>query len=232
MIDWHSHVLPAMDDGSRDVDESLLMLGLLEQQAVKTVIATPHFYANEESVDEFLDRRRRSFEMLSSAMGEKQIRLLCGAEVRYYPGIGRMNDLGKLAIEGTNLLLLEMPMGKWTESTVQELTKLSATCGLKIVMAHIDRYLGFIDLKTVYRLCECGVMMQVNASFFERVGTRRKALQMLDSGLIHFVGTDCHNLTTRPPKICSAYSLVDKRFGEDFVSQMTEFGYRMLGRNK
>jgi protein-tyrosine phosphatase len=232
MIDWHSHILPAMDDGSRDVDESLLMLELLEQQAVKTVIVTPHFYANEESVDEFLDRRRRSFKSLSSAMGEKQIQLLCGAEVRYYPGIGRMKDLEKLTIEGTNLLLLEMPMGKWTEATVQELTKLSATCGLKIVMAHIDRYLGFIDLKTVYRLCECGVMMQVNSSFFDRVGTRRKALKMLDSGLIHFVGSDCHNLTTRPPKMGSAYAQVDKRFGGDFITQMTEFGYRMLGRNK
>lgn len=232
MIDWHSHILPEMDDGSRSVDESLSMLELLERQAVKTVVATPHFYANEETVDEFLSRRSNARENLISAMGERGIRLVCGAEVRYYPGIGRMQELGKLAIEGTNLLLLEMPMGKWTESTVNELTKLSATCGLRIVMAHIDRYLGFVDLKTVNRLCENGLMMQVNASFFERVGTRRKALKMLDSGLIHFVGSDCHNLTTRPPKVCSAYDMVRKRFGEDFLEQMTEYGNRMLGRNK
>lgn len=231
MIDWHSHVLPKMDDGSRNVDESLQMLELLKKQAVKTVVATPHFYANEETVDEFLSRRSKANEELCSAMGESGIRLACGAEVRYYPGIGRMQDLSKLAIEGTNLLLLEMPMGKWTEATVNELTKLSATCGLRIVMAHIDRYLGFIDLKTVNRLCENGLMIQVNASFFERIGTRRKALKMLDLGLIHFIGSDCHNLTTRPPKVCSAYELVSKRFGEDFLSQMTEFGNRMLGGN-
>ena len=232
MIDWHSHILPEMDDGSRNVDESLQMLALLEKQAVNTVVATPHFYANEESVDEFLNRRSKAFETLCSAKGENGIRLLCGAEVRYYPGIGRMQELGKLAIEGTKLLLLEMPMGKWTEATVNELTELSATCGLRIVMAHIDRYLGFVDLKTIDRLCEHGLMMQVNASFFERMGTRRKALKMLDMGLIHFVGSDCHNLTTRPPKVCSAYDAVRKRFGEDFLSQMNAYGNRLLGRNK
>ena len=232
MIDWHSHILPAMDDGSRGVEESLFMLELLKQQDVKTVVATPHFYANEESVDEFLNRRAKACEELSSAMEEGSVRLICGAEVRYYPGIGRMQDLRKLAIEGTNLLLLEMPMGKWTEATVNELTELSATCGMRIVMAHIDRYMGFIDLKTVNRLCENGLMMQVNANFFERMGTRRKALKMLDLGLIHFIGSDCHNLTTRPPKVCTAYETVRKRFGEDFLWQMTAYGNRLLGQNK
>ena len=60
MIDWHSHILPGMDDGSKDPEESIAMLDMLEQQGIDTVIATPHFYANEETTEEFLGRRKVS----------------------------------------------------------------------------------------------------------------------------------------------------------------------------
>ena len=58
MIDWHSHILPGVDDGSRNVEESISILGMLNLQGVKTVIATPHFLANDESLESFLIRRR------------------------------------------------------------------------------------------------------------------------------------------------------------------------------
>ena len=126
------------------------------------------------------------------------------------------------------MLLLEMSMTHWTDFTVHELTELAGTRGLTIVMAHIERYLGYVDLKTIRQLCESGLYMQVNASFFERFLSRGKACRLLDSGLIHFIGSDCHNLTSRPPRIAAAYEVIGKRFGEDFVSQMVEFGYSTL----
>lgn len=228
MIDWHSHILPGVDDGSHSIEESLKMLDMLMEQQVDTVLATPHFLANEESVDEFLARRDRAYEELRSHVGERNIRILPGAEVKYYAGISRMEDLDKLAIGDTRLLLLEMSMSKWTKFTVQELTELAGIRGLKIVMAHIERYLGYIDLKTIHQLCENGLYMQVNASFFERFFSRSKACRLLDSGLIHFIGSDCHNLTSRPPRIFPAYECIGKKFGENFASQMVEFGYRTL----
>lgn len=231
MIDWHSHILPGMDDGSHDLDESLAMLQLLKDQGVDTVIATPHFFANGESVEDFLERRR---EALSSLLREKKdddVRVLCGAEVRYYPGISRMENLDKLVIDDTGLLLLEMPMSKWTDFTVRELTELASTRGVRLIMAHIERYLGFQDKKTVKRLLECGVLMQVNASFFERLATKKKALKLLEDGQIHLIGSDCHNVTTRPPKLDGAYALIRKRLGDRFVTHMTEYGYRMIGHH-
>ena len=86
MIDWHSHILPAMDDGSRCVEESIEMLDLLAEQGVSCVIATPHFLANEESVDRFLQRRRASYDALMQAVSENHPTVLCGAEVKYYAG--------------------------------------------------------------------------------------------------------------------------------------------------
>ena len=229
MIDWHCHVLPAMDDGSRDLEESIAMLDALKHQGVEIAIATPHFYANEESVDTFLSRRNASRDLLASRTSSNDVRVLCGAEVRYYPGIGRMEGLERLAIEDTNLLLLEMPMAKWTDFTVRELSELASTRGLKIIMAHIERYLSLQDKKMIAQLCEAGILMQSNASFFDRMGTRQKAIKLLDTGYIHFVGSDCHNMTVRPPKIDLAYDYIQKKLGKDFVFQMIEYGYRSLG---
>ncbi len=231
MIDWHSHILPAMDDGSKDPNESIAMIDALAEQGVDTVIATPHFYANDESVEEFLNRREQSYDSLKAHMGDRRVRLICGAEVRYYPGISRMEGLERLAIGDTNLLLLEMPFAKWSEHTVKELIEIANTRGVRIVMAHIERYLAFQNSRLFEALIDNGIQMQVNASFFERLFTKNKAIRLLASGYIHFVGSDCHNLTTRAPRLNGAYDLIQKKLGEDFTHQMHKYGYRALGQS-
>ena len=232
MIDWHSHVLPGVDDGSRNVEESLTMLDALWAQGVDLVMATPHFYANLTTVDDFLAKRNAAYESLAPHLGEERPQVMCGAEVRYYSGISQMQDLERLTLGDTNLLLLEMPMNRWTEYTIQELLTLASTRRLKIVMAHIERYLSYQGKGVFERLIENGFLMQVNASFFGGLGSRHKALKMLSSGKIHMIGSDCHNMTTRPPQIERAYELIEKKFGEHFVFQMTDFGYAVIGHSK
>ena len=228
MIDWHSHILPCMDDGSRSVEESLSMLEALAEQGVDTVIATPHFYANEETVDAFLARRRAAYEALTTAAKDCGVRILPGAEVKYYPGISRMEGLERLTVADSGLLLLEMPMARWRDMTIRELTELSNLRGVRIILAHIERYLSQQERGTVERLRESGILMQANASFFDRLAGRSRAFRLLGSGCIQFLGSDCHNMTTRPPALRSAYDRIRKRRGEEFVSQMRRYGYHAL----
>ena len=228
MIDWHSHVLPQLDDGSRSLEESVAMLEALKSQGVDTVIATPHFYANEESVEAFLERRKKSHDLLSSEMKSDDVRVVCGAEVKYYPGISRMEELNKLSVENTNLLLLEMPFAKWTDYTIGELAEISNMRGLKIALAHVERYNALRDKRLAGKLVENGILFQSNASFFIRFGTKLKAIKLLGSGWIHFVGSDCHNMTSRPPKLDLAYKAIKKKLGEEFLTQMSEYGYQAL----
>ena len=230
VIDWHTHVLPKMDDGSKDVPESVSLIQMLSQQGIRTVVATPHFCANDESVDSFLLRRSASYATLCEALPEDAPHILLGAEVRYYPGIAKSEGLKKLRIEGTNILLLEMPMVTFTEYTVRELLELANAKGITLVMAHIERYLALQKPSVLKRLLENGVLMQVNASFFTSLRTRRKAISMLRDGEICFVGSDCHNLSTRPPVIGTAYEIIQKKFGEHFLAQMKEYGNAMLHR--
>ncbi|MBP3918779.1 MAG: capsular polysaccharide biosynthesis protein [Clostridia bacterium] len=230
MIDWHSHILPGMDDGSRNVTESVALLNMQAAQGIRVAIATPHFYADNESVETFLDRRRSAYEALQSAWNDLRVKILLGAEVRYYPGISRMEkeELKHLRIEGSRVLLLEMPFQRWTDYMIRELIALSSISTLQIVLAHIERYLDQQEHGTWERLEECGILKQVNASFFISLASRRKALALLKKGSVQFVGSDCHNLTARPPRIGEAFAVIQKKLGNEFVSQMQEYGYSVL----
>lgn len=228
MIDWHSHILPAMDDGSKDVAESISMLGMQTSQGVGTVIATPHFYANDETVASFIERRAKAFEALKEQLGENGPHILLGAEVRYYQGISRLEGLKDLTIKGSKLLLLEMPMSVWTETMVRELVELSGKNSVRIVLAHVERYIKLQKSAVWNRLLESGIMMQVNASFFTSLASRRKAITLLQDGVVQFLGSDCHNLTTRPPVLGQAAEVIRKKLGNGFLDQMQEYGYSLL----
>lgn len=228
MIDWHSHLLPGIDDGSRDVEESLALLRMEAEQGVDTVVATPHFFADDGSVDSFVEQRQKSYETLKSAMPEGSPDIVLGAEVRYYPGIGKLAELEKLSIGESKLLLLEMPMEKWTDYTVRELTGIARSGRVKLILAHIERYLGLQSESSWSRLYEAGVAMQVNASFFTGFTTKRTALSYLLNGAIHLIGSDCHNTKYRPPKLGEAYKVIRRKFGDEFVNQFNEYGEYLL----
>lgn len=228
MVDFHSHILPKIDDGSRSVQESLELLKMLSEQGVETVVATPHFFADRESVDDFLLRRQVAYNELCSELPQGMPEILLGAEVKYYSGIARMENLKKLCIGNSNLLLLEMPMSQWTEYTLKELFELSASRGIILVLAHIERYMSLQSSDVLGRLLDSGILMQVNATFFTEFRTRRRALSMLRKNSIHFLGSDCHRILTRPPYIGDAVKAIEKKMGKEFVALMTEYASNML----
>lgn len=228
MIDWHSHVLPQMDDGSQSAEESSALLRMLSAQGVDVVIATPHYYAEKEGLCDFLMRRERSVRILSDRLSQETPRILLGAEVRYYSGISAMENIRALCIEGTSLLLLEMPFARWTEYTVREVLKLSHHQGITVVLAHIERYLSLQDKSVWKRLEDSGVFMQMNAGCFLRFSTKKRALRLLKNGKVQFIGSDCHDRMSRPPRIGSACEVISKRLGERFLHQMNEYGKSFL----
>lgn len=228
MIDWHCHVLPGMDDGSRDTDESLELIRMLAEQGIDTVIATPHFFANDESVDVFIERRQKSYVSLKNVLTHGEMNVVLGAEVRYYPGIGKLSELTKLCIDNTDLLLLEMPFERWTEYTVREICDIANSRNVKLILAHIERYLPLQGKGVFESLYEAGILMQVNAGFFLGFTTRRKALSYLRDGGIHLIGSDAHNIKYRPPRLGEAYEAIRKKFGDEIVTYLNEYGKSLL----
>lgn len=223
MIDFHSHILPKMDDGSQSTQESLEMLKALSEQGITRVVATPHFYANDESVSAFLERRKSSYDRLISCVTPDMPEIINGAEVRYYGGISHLENLEALCVKGSRLILLEMPENRWTEYAIREISDISSERNLVPVLAHIERYIAYQNSETLYRLLESGVLMQINASFLNGFFSRRKALNMLKRNQIHFIGSDCHNMSDRPPEIQKAVKIIRKKLGDGFTDSFVDF---------
>ena len=234
MVDYHSHILPGIDDGSQSVEESRGLLSLLWEQGVRTVCATPHFDAARLSPADFFLKRQNAYEALAAALPTDGAapRILLGAEVAFFSGISQMEGLSSLCIEGTKLLLLEMPFSLWSEYTLRELAALSCSSEFTVLLAHIERYLPYQKIATLRRLGELDVMMQANAASFIHRKTRRRALRMLKNGEIHALGSDCHNLTTRKPLIGKASEIIAGRFGAECLDHISEYTSTLLGISK
>ncbi len=226
MIDFHSHILPGIDDGSRSADESIAMLNLQISQGVTRVVATPHFLANKESVEAFLLRREASYKTLQQHENfPKNIQLHLGAEVSYYEGISKLKNLPSLCFTNSNLLLIEMPISKWSNYMIHEVMDLACLPGTQIVLAHVERYRSLQSNDVWQQLLHNDILMQVNANYFLRLATRRKGLSQLLHNQIHFLGSDCHDLKIRPPKIGEAYKYIEHKLGNPFLNSMVEFGH-------
>lgn len=211
MLDIHSHFLPKMDDGSKSVEMSMKMLRSSKQQGVTTIVSTSHFYGDHESPEHFLHRRRHAFEKLEPLLGSDTPEIYLGAEVLYYPGISYSEDVRKLAIQGTDLILIEMPFSEWSEKIFDELNSFRYNSGLHIVLAHVERYQSIQKRDMYNRLFEQPFYFQCNAEAFTAFRSRRLALRLMNEGLLHFIGTDCHNTEHRPPNMREARAVIEKK---------------------
>jgi protein-tyrosine phosphatase len=218
IVDFHSHILPDMDDGSASVEESLAMLRMEQEQGITHVVATPHFYARYDSPAQFLQKRERAEALLREEM-EKYTdlpQLTVGAEVYYFPGISDSEGISELTIDQKRCILIEMPTSTWTEAMYRELEGLYVKRGLIPIVAHIDRYIGrFHNRGIPKRLAQLPVLIQANAEFFLERYTSSLALRMLKKEEIHLLGSDCHDLSSRKPNLQGALELINRRLGRD-----------------
>lgn len=207
-IDFHTHLLPGMDDGSASPAESRAMLDCMGAQGVAAVVLTPHFYPDRESPDEFLARRERAVSALNGVLLPSDPRLYLGAEVAYYEGIGASSELPKLCIRGTSCILIELPFEKTFCSTVYHDLERIVNRGFRVVVAHVERYPACRDKAVRRRLRDMGLLMQSNAEGFITRSTagRMRKLWMRDE--IHLLGSDCHHETHRGPNLGAAIQML------------------------
>ncbi len=220
MFDFHTHILPGVDDGSHSVEESVSMLSELYRQGVDGVALTPHFYAETMSPEEFFKCRQSAWEKLKPHLSAEMPEIRLGAEVYYFEGINRYEGLESFCIEGTRLLLLEMPECSWTNRMISAIIELNSNENITVLMAHIERYLTKQKKEVWKLLLNSGVRMQASADFFAKRSSRREAMKLMRNGSIHLLGTDCHNMTTRKPDMAEAKNAIVHSKGEDLLARM------------
>ena len=202
------------------------MLRIEAEQGIRHVVATPHFYPRYETPEEFLRKRDQAEEKLMAAVkgtpGLPQISV--GAEVYYFRGISESEFLPQLTIRGKQCILIEMPPAPWPESVYQELEAIWRRWGIMPVIAHVDRYISpFHTHRIPQRLQQLPVLVQANASFFLGNRTKRMALKMLRGDQIQLLGSDCHNLDSRYPKLGAAVDVIRQRLGDGVLERIQTY---------
>ena len=211
IIDFHSHILPGADHGSDGIHTSLKQLSIMDNAGVDTVVATPHFYPHAINTGDFLHLVQVTARKLSSNRKESPLKICLGAEVLYCDGLESMDDIDSLCIQGTNVLLLELPMeDQWNDNLfycVSALTK-----KYTIVLAHIDRYVRN-HTNDLITLQDLGAYAQINAHSLASMGTRHKLSPFLNGDRLVALGSDLHGADK---KSYQRFLSSQKRLGDTF----------------
>lgn len=232
-IDFHTHILPGIDDGAKTISESLEMLKIAKQNGAEKVILTPH-YKSEISISEFCELRDKKFALLKDAMrkdGGDFPTVHIGAEVYINTSLSELPDLGKLCISNTNLLLIELPYATWNKWHYDEIYNIANNHNVVPVMAHIERYLP--TPKSVDKLipfASLGAEFQINADSFLSFFGKRIVRELAARGFISAIGSDCHDLANRSPDISKSINVLAKKFGDPFIDYIYQKSLNLLNK--
>ena len=214
------------------------MLRMEQAMGVSHIYATPHFYAHRRSIESFLERRNRALEKTKELLIKEPNlpRITAGAEVYYFSGIGRAKQLEDLCIEGTNILLLELPFAQWHSDIAKDISELMDRRGLRIVLAHLERFEHFQKSRHVWdRLLDMPLTIQLNCediidagSLFRRNHMHKTSMELLSRYDEVIIGSDCHNLTDRKPNLADARAAIEKRCGAERLAQIDEYTDKLL----
>lgn len=196
MTDLHTHILPGMDDGPKDIPAALALLEQEYAQGVRNVALTSHYHCEAEDLDAFLARRERAFSALSEA-APRDMTLKRGCEVFFSPALLSL-DVRKLCLEGTSSLLLELPILQKPAFLNEVLLGLTSR-GITPLIAHAERYLYVQrDPRLLTEWIDLGARIQVNAG--SDAAFIRKLLRW---GLVHVMASDAHHASHRPADLRS-----------------------------
>lgn len=231
MTDLHTHILPTMDDGARDVEMSLAMLAEQRVQRVERVALTPHFYRDEERPERFLARRKKSWDKLRLAMeqsGEGFPDLVLGAEVTWVPGLHRWDELRQLCYGQSSYLLLELPDSPWRGSMIDQIYDMMDSSGVTPVLAHLERYFRTQKPDYIRELFRMGVPVQISAEPMLHLFQRGKVLGNIRGNPNCMLISDCHNLTARRPNLGPGMAQIEKNLSRETVSAMRSSSRRIF----
>lgn len=228
IIDFHSHFLPDMDDGSKNIEMTETMLRISASQGIDTMVATPHFYGDSMTINNFLANRANALHKTEGIAADLGIRIISGSETAFFPGISRAEKIEELCIGDTKLLLLEMPFRPWTEKDLQEIRHLIGR-GIKPIIAHLERFYHYqTDKEIIPAVLDMPVYIQLNVACLLHWNSRRLPLKLFKSGQAHLLGSDSHNITSRPQNLADGRKVLEKKLGIDFLEEMDRFGISLL----
>ncbi|MDR0885093.1 MAG: hypothetical protein LBN22_01800 [Clostridiales Family XIII bacterium] len=224
-IDFHTHVLPGIDDGANDIETSISMLSALQAQGVDTVCITPHYYPHKGSYEDFLRKRKDCFERIQPRIHELGLGYVLAAETflnEYLFNVDNIDDICMFGDGGRKYLLTEIPWGSsFSDSTLMRIEKLMHNYNVTPVLAHLERYDIFSDRDRVGDLLDMGCLIQSNCEAIKskRFGLSRM-MRYIDDNYVQVIGTDTHNMSSRKPNFDEGLTQIRKALGDDTIDSL------------
>lgn len=228
MIDLHAHVLPALDDGSRNAEESLEMLRAAARDGTRILCATPHAHGPDYDVarDEAVLAHARLVEAARAAGLAIDVRL--ASEVWYRTDLDVLAREGRLALLGSGArryVLVEFPPNLVPPEAEEVLFRLRLE-GVTPVIAHPERNPSFwARPEAAVRLREQGALLQITAGSLTGLFRREAkacARALFDRDAVDLIASDCHRADRRPPGLSEAARIVVKWAGADQAERVTD----------
>lgn len=191
MIDLHCHILPGLDDGARDIEDSVAMARTAAADGIEAVCATPHIRHDHDVRIEELELR---IEELNARLAEEGIgvAILPGGEVAETAVEGLSEEeLGRVALGGGRWVLLEPAPGPLTDALATRVAHLTER-GHRSLLAHPERHLSADMFERLAALVAEGALVQATADFFLREEMAAGMLTMAELGLVHVLSSDAH----------------------------------------
>lgn len=225
MTDLHTHILPGMDDGAKDLPSALELLELEYLQGVRNVALTSHYLCDTETTEAFLARRDRAFSELVRAVPE-EMNLKAGCEVFFSPELLNF-DPSSLCLQGTPYLLLELPILQ-KPAFLREVLCALRDMGIIPLIAHVERYAYIRRFPELLRdWIALGARIQVNAgSLMGR--DRAFVLRLIKWGLVHVMASDAHSVCYRPPDLAQGLDVVSRRLGAETARELINSSERIF----
>ena len=222
-LDIHAHILPAVDDGAKDMETSLALLEMLKEQGVTHVVATPHFYPDTDNVEEFVETVSKAYSDLKRETEYKDLpTVYLGCELRYFVGMGKSRAIKQFAIQNTKYLLLELPYGApITKTVINDIVDIKEVLGLTPILAHVERYSKVSGFKKLLKLVSDGIALaHINAGAVVSKEDARLCEKLIKGGYVSFLASDTHSVVNRPPYIKQALDIISNKLGRSAANRL------------
>lgn len=236
MIDMHSHVLPNIDDGARNIEETFHLIQEAQEVGFEAIIATSHY------MEGYYETNTPEREVWVNAIYQKlqekntNMKLYLGNEVYLSENMISLLQEGKAStINDTSYVLFEMPLNAKPFNLYDVIYEMMRY-NLVPILAHPERY-TFVqeEPEIIYDLIEKGVLMQSNyASIIGYYGEKAQIIvkKLLENNMVHFLGSDAHREKTIYPQIPQILEEIRDIVGEDKLEELTTRNPKLVLNNK
>lgn len=224
LIDIHCHILPGVDDGAKDIEETKQMLRMAYDEGIRCIIATPHHHPRRGHAS--IETLKKAFYLAHEEARkiDPKFYVFPGTEVFFGQDIPEKLMAGEiLTMNGRKTVLLEFSPTDDFSYICQGIQQVQMA-GYEVIVAHAERYQCVTeDIRNAEHILDMGAYIQVNAGSITGENgwkTKRYVKTLMKNDMVFGVGTDAHHTNSRAPKMKKAAEYVTKKFGEEYTRRI------------